>query len=104
MISLRVFWNAGRLMTKERRNRALSTCARFLPRHRLFPAAFLRASWSAKDAIRQIAHRGFAEFPRGTPGAFFPAVAIVAEQTRNRVSSAEKVDLKAVSLFLGAGF
>jgi hypothetical protein len=111
-ISRRVFWNAGKFWTlKERRfetlsqNRdALSPGARLLAGGLLFPAARLRPHRPAKDAFRQIAHRGFAELSRRTPGTFFTAITVVAKQAGDRVAAAKKVDLETVSLFLGAGF
>lgn len=84
--------------------RGLPPPARFLSCSLLFPRAFLGTHRSAKDAFRQIAHRGFAELSRCTTCAFFSAVTVVAKQARDRVAAAKKVDLKTVSLFLGAGF
>lgn len=57
-----------------------------------------------KNAFRQIAYGGFPKLPRGAPGAFFAAEAIVTKQTRDRLTAAKKMNLKTVSLFFGARF
>jgi hypothetical protein len=82
---------------------SLPTSARLLPRSLLTPP-LLGCAGPAKNAIRQIAHGRFPKFPGGAPGAFFATKAIIAEQTRDGVATAKKMDLKAVSLFLGAWF
>ena len=77
--------------------------ARFLSGSLFAPRLLCRAG-PAKNALRQIAHRRFPVLPRRTPRAFLAAVTVITEQTRDRIPAAKEVNLKTVSLFLGARF
>src|SRR5205085_8217286 len=57
-----------------------------------------------KNPRRQSAHRRSLKLPRRATRAFLAAVPIVTEQSRDRLSAAQKVHLEAVRLFLGARF
>jgi len=75
--------------------------ARFLSGS-LFAAHLLRRTRPAKHAVGQIAHGRFPKLPRGAPRTFLATVTVIAEQARDRITAAKKVNLKAVSLFFGA--
>ena len=81
----------------------LSAPARFLSGS--FPGSrLLRRARTTKHALGQITHGGLPKLPGRAPCPFLAAEPIVTKQTRDRVAAAKKMDLKAVSLFFGAGF
>ena len=92
MISRLDFWNAGG-------NTAVATVRQLPDRCKT-----LRRSRPAKYALGEFAHFRVPEFPGCSPRAFFPAVAVIAEEPGNRSAAAKKMDLKAVGLFFGARF
>jgi hypothetical protein len=57
-----------------------------------------------KYPVWQITQGRLPKLPCCPPRAFFPTVAVVAKQTRDRIPAAKKMDLKTVRLFLGARF
>ena len=91
------------LMGDQSANR-LSASASLFSRDRFCSSRFRRADRPAKNARGQSTHRSLFELSRRATRAFLAAVPIVTEQSRDRLSAAQKVHLEAVCLFLGARF
>src|ERR1043165_4117867 len=82
-------WNAGRRTVREPRQKP--------------PRKTLGLTKTAGALLRQLAQHGFLKLSSGPTGSLFATVHAVAEHLGHDLFTAQKVNLKAVSLFLSPG-